>query len=179
MDRHPIVISDLTIEIPHSIELAPAGFAPALSIDRYNCFEFALGLAGRREVMLISSFVPSTCCNATFVEYLIPSPLTAVGKSPSDGDLVLYRDSQQFTHAGLIHHNRVLSKWGEGYLWLHDLLEVPASYGDSVSFFASPNPDEILTKFIEFAHQREGSDLVDEVLGFEVPRLRRTLDHVN
>jgi hypothetical protein len=137
-----------------------------LPIAGYNCFEFALGLAGQREVRLISIHLPSTFCNSEFAQHLVDSALAPV-TSPSIGHFVLYRDRKQITHAGLVQADRVLSKWGTGHLWLHGLLEVPAKYGDDTSFYVVPEPVETLTKFIEFAREREGRELVDSILQFE------------
>ncbi|QPD02493.1 MAG: hypothetical protein Nkreftii_000267 [Candidatus Nitrospira kreftii] len=149
----------------HSIELAPR--PPHFPIARYNCFEFAFGLAGQREVQLIAGQFSSTFCNSEFAQYLVDSVLAQV-TSPSVGDLVLYHDNKQITHAGLIEAtNGVCSKWGTGHLWLHGLLEVPARYGDVTSFYHRPVPMETLTRFIEFAREREGRDLVDHILYLE------------
>jgi len=166
-NAHPQALAELASEIPHSI-VAALHLAPQLPIERYNCFEFALGLAGRNEVRLISHFIPSTCCNGIFVEYLAASLLTTTVSRGADRNLVLYRDNQQFTHAGLVSGNRILSKWGTGQLWLHGPLEVPASYGQITAYYRATNPDEVLAKFLEFSRQREGVALVDEVLTFQL-----------
>ena len=166
-NAHPKLLSELASEIPHSIILAQS-LAPDLPIDCYNCFEFALGLAGRNEVRLSSHYIPSTCCNGAFAEYLATSILLPRASEAANGDLVLYRDNQQFTHAGLVHGDRILSKWGTGQLWLHGSLEIPASYGHIFSYYRATNPDEVLAKFLDFARQREGQALVDEVLTFNL-----------
>ena len=163
VDSHPSLIADLAREVPHSIELAPK--VSNLAIDRYNCFEFALGLAGRPAVRLISEYLPSTFCNASFVQHLVDSILTPVA-SPSTGDRVLYCDHDQITHAGVITDDRIVSKWGKGHLWIHGLLEVPTQYGDTTSYYAKPPANDVLVAFIEFACQREGSELVDSILEF-------------
>jgi hypothetical protein len=165
VESHPRRVAELADQMPHSIELAP--HAPCLPIDSYNCFEFALGLAGRREVRLISEHLPSTFCDGTFVQRLVDSALVPAA-SPSTGDLVLYRDHHHITHAGLVEAGRIVSKWGKGHLWLHGLLEVPAQYGDTTSFHEAPVPSEMLSKFIEFARAREGNELVDRILELEV-----------
>jgi len=164
VEAHPSLVDALAVEMPHSVQLAPQ--SPCLPIADYNCFEFAFGLAGRWEVRLISKHLPSTFCNSEFAQHLLDSALTPVTLR-SIGDLVLYHDHQQITHAGLVEADRVLSKWGTGYLWLHGLLEVPAKYGDVTSFHKAPVPTEALTKFIEFARDREGSELVDSILLLE------------
>ncbi len=164
VDSHPQLIADLAREIPHSIELAPA--VPGLPIASYNCFEFALGLAGRREIRLISRYLPSTFCNGDFVQTLVDLTLNPTA-SLSTGDLVVYRNHAEITHAGLVSGSRLISKWGTGHLWLHCLLEVPASYGDGTSFYVAPSMNDMLTSFIEYARRREGRELVDRILDFE------------
>jgi len=163
VDAQPGVVAELATETPHSIRLAPQ--CSQTPIADYNCFEFALGLAGRREVHLISEHLPSTFCGGEFVQHLVDTVLVPVA-SPSTGDLVLYRGHQQITHAGLLEADSVISKWGKGHLWLHSLFEVPAQYGDVTSFHEAPVPTEMLAMFIEFAREREGRELVDHILEF-------------
>jgi hypothetical protein len=166
VEAHPGLIDALAVDMPHSIQLAPG--PPCLPIAGYNCFEFALGLAGRREVQLISEHLPSTFCNGEFALHLVGSTLTPI-ISPSTGDLVLYCDDhQQITHAGLVEAHRIRSKWGTGHLWLHGLLEVPVKYGDQVLYYKAPLPAQAVTEFLEFARKREGRELVDNVLQSDV-----------
>ena len=68
---HPGAIANLTSDLSHSIVLAPLQLMPANCNVPFNCFEFALGLAGRTEVRLISNFLSSTCCNWEFVAHLV------------------------------------------------------------------------------------------------------------
>jgi len=52
-----------------------------------------------------------------------------------DGDqVVIYFDKGDPTHFGKIVGNKIESKWGSGCVWLHDLFEVPLSYGESVKY---------------------------------------------
>lgn len=164
VEDHPGLIDALAVEIPHSIQLASQ--SPCLPIAGYNCFEFALGLAGQREVRLISEHLPATFCNDEFALHLVASTLNQV-ISPSIGNLVLYYDRQQITHAGLVEANCILSKWGTGHLWLHGLFDVPAQYGDRALFYKAPSPVEALVQFLEFAREREGRELVDSILQLE------------
>jgi hypothetical protein len=161
VECHPRLVADLSAQVPHTIELAPG--APHVPIGCYNCFEFALGLAGCREVRLISKYLPSTFCDGSFVETLIGSALVPLASSVT-GSLVLYRDHQHITHAGLVQGSRIVSKWGEGQLWLHGLLEVPAKYGDVTSFYETLGPSVMLSQFLEYARSREGRELVDSIL---------------
>ncbi len=164
VDSHPRLVADLAAEISHSIELAAN--APSLPLRDYNCFEFALGVAGRREVRLIYKYLPSTFCDGSFVQHLVDSILIST-TVPSTGDLVLYRNDRQITHAGLVAADRIISKWGKGHLWIHGLLEVPAQYGDTTSFYEAPPANDMVSDFISFARYREGRELVDSVLDFE------------
>lgn len=100
------------------------------------------------------------------MQTLVDSTLNPTA-SPSTSDLVVYRNHAEITHAGVVSGSRVISKWGTGHLWLHGLLEVPASYGDGTSFYAAPSMNDMLTSFIEYARSREGRKTVDDILDFE------------
>lgn len=164
VEHHPKLIQELARKIPHSIEHVP-NLGPQIPIACYNCFEFAFGIAGHREVKLISQSFRSTCLNSHFIDYLVRLGLVPTAASYSDGGIILYRDSQCFTHAGRLHHGHVISKWGIGHLWLHDFLEVPQNYGDLISFHLPPKPGDVLDAFVSFARQREGIEIVTTVLG--------------
>lgn len=159
----PDLLAKLTSAFPHSIVPAPSELVPLDPIDSYNCFEFALGVLGRKEVRVIPQFFQATFCGGAFVPYLAERSLVPVA-SPSDRDLVLYHDGQQFTHAGVIHGDRVLSKWGKGLLWLHGALELPARYGSTISCYRTASPEEVLVKFLAFARQREGVSIINHIL---------------
>ena len=103
------------------------------------------------------------CCNTDFATYLIDTAVLADISAPAAGDLVLYRDTQCFTHAGVVQAKSIISKWGVGHLWVHGLWEVPASYGDAMDFYRFADLRGLSQRFVEFARVREG-DVVDEVL---------------
>ncbi|SRR5258706_3204374 len=166
VETHPQLISALATDMPHSIVLK-SDRAPELPISAYNCFEFAFGIAGRREIRLVSKYFHSTCCDGAFAEYLAHSVLNSSQSLESDGTVVLYRNDQQFTHAGLVSGNRVLSKWGTGLLWLHAPLEVPTNYGQVASYVQAIDGNVGVTKFLEYARNREGESIVNEVLELE------------
>lgn len=168
----PELIAKLASAFPHSIAPAPPLLTPVDSIASYNCFEFALGMTGRREVALIAKFLPSTLCASEFAAHLVESILVPVAPATNQ-DLVLYHDGQQYTHAGLVHDNRILSKWGNGLLWLHSTLEVPANYGSTTSYYRTTNPEVVLAKFLEFARKREGITLVNDVLTFDSSQIQQ------
>ena len=113
----------------------------------------------------VATCLPSTCCNTDFAVYLADASVLTAISVPSAGDLVLYSTETTgcFTHTGVVRSESILSKWGVGHLWLHDLWEVPASYGDAKAFYRLRAPSDVSKRFVDFARQREGT-IVDEVL---------------
>jgi hypothetical protein len=76
------------------------------------------------------------------------------GSDTESGDIVFYFDDSRFKHAGLVSRaGRVKSKWGTGYLYEHELYEVPESYGTEVRFFKPLKDEEALLHFLEFAEK--------------------------
>jgi hypothetical protein len=60
----------------------------------------------------------------------------------------------RFKHVGLwTGSRRVISKWGTGLLYNHKLFEVPASYGDDVSYFKHVPYDDAWQLFATFAEE--------------------------
>ena len=59
---------------------------------------------------------------------------------PRDGDVVLYRykgdlsESSWVKHFGIYYNGRVVSKFNDGHIFMHDLVTVPNSYGEGVIF---------------------------------------------
>ncbi|MBZ5532394.1 MAG: hypothetical protein LAO20_13265 [Acidobacteriia bacterium] len=72
-----------------------------------------------------------------------------------EGDIVLYfNEEERFKHAGLLGANgRVVSKWGIGHLYQHELFEVPESYGTTVRFFKGLSYDDAFGYFLQFAEE--------------------------
>jgi hypothetical protein len=66
-------------------------------------------------------------------------------------------------HAGRIHRDRVVSKWGRGQLWDHRLYEIPAHYGSDLQFFDEVPREIARGEFRDFARRRLESE------GFEDP----------
>ncbi len=46
---------------------------------------------------------------------------------------------------------RLISKWGTGHLYEHEVLEVPLSYGKNVRFFKRLSFEEAFKNFARFA----------------------------
>jgi hypothetical protein len=60
---------------------------------------------------------------------------------PKEGDLVIYLHNEEPTHAGIYRGDGLVeSKWGNQrpLVYLHQLNDVPTSYGNQVMFFHPP-----------------------------------------
>ena len=53
---------------------------------------------------------------------------------------------------------RVVSKWGLGHLWEHNILEVPISYGNEYKYYKDIQKEEAINSFCKFAESK-GIDL--------------------
>ncbi len=53
----------------------------------------------------------------------------------SDNDrIVVYFDNNVPVHCGKTDKKTIISKWGKGHVWRHELWHVPLSYGNTVKF---------------------------------------------
>lgn len=166
IEEHLSAIESLKSELSHTIRLVQRA-DPATP---RNCYEFAFGMNWELTHWIGSLGLPDLFVGPKFVtERLLPllSPIEQSGLQ--DGDLVLYFDGDTPTHAELIKGTRVVSKWGKGHIYEHDIDEVPATYG-STSRYYSKMPDGVATRrFIEYvcSHPDYGAfqDLFEENFG--------------
>jgi len=68
-------------------------------------------------------------------------------ETPEAGDYIFYQDLQNYpneiTHAGIIQDDgNVISKWAWGPLVRHHILDIPASYGNTIWYASKIEPDE-------------------------------------
>ncbi len=72
--------------------------------------------------------------------------------SESVGNFVVYFNSiQEFKHIGiLLDKKRVKSKWGELGLYDHEILDVPANYGNDVKYFEPIKYDNAMFAFKQY-----------------------------
>ena len=89
-----------------------------------------------------------------FINLALPKLLREIPEAEnSDGQIVLYFGDGETKHIGLVHGNRIISKWGKNPVYEHGIAEVPASYGDEYGIFNRPSATYITKKFIEFVRQ--------------------------
>ena len=75
------------------------------------------------------------------------------------GDIVLYFRDGSPTHAGIaIDNERIISKWGIGHLYEHNVNEAPAKYGQDVRYYHSVTAEASLECFLEYAAQQGAFD---------------------
>jgi hypothetical protein len=123
---------------PHELKVLKP---PPKKDENYNCFIYILGLSNDKTVIKDSrGFIYDT-----FFQKLINEGIIKETQNPDEGDYILYRnpkeDPEQITHSGLIDGDKVISKWAWGPLIQHSVWDVPASYGDNISYFKKINPD--------------------------------------
>ncbi len=150
--EHPARGEGLRAKFGHTIALVEE---PA-AIERYTCAVYAFDLVEDPTYgEIATSFGPSYAfAGCEFVEYVLNTGL--LSERPLDvrapGDLLIYSDKGRFRHIGKLREvDRVVSKWGVGYLWEHGLWEVPSKYGNDVRFFEALADGDGLDLFINFA----------------------------
>lgn len=153
LKSHPILLDMLSREISNSIRISDSGFP----IDRYTCIVHALNLIENPDYVRIAGLgLGRVFAGTDFVNFLLTKGyLEEISlEDVSEGDLIIYFDNGQVTHAGkMIRDNRVISKWGRGYLYEHSIWEMPQQYGNNVRYFKGIKRETALQHFIEYAEQ--------------------------
>lgn len=147
-------IEGLRTETGHSIELVKSEH----NIERYTCCVHAFHLVEDPTYRDIAGFgLGRTFAGAKFIEFLLSNQLLAERQEDQarSDDLIMYFDDDHFKHVGkVINSGRILSKWGAGNLYAHDVWEIPVNYGGVVRFFDGPNDNQSLELFLKFAQSR-------------------------
>ena len=81
-----------------------------------------------------------------------------------DDKIVVYFNRDSVKHFGMIDGDRVVSKWGRGYTWKHDLFEVPLSYGYTVKFSNDNIDQDVFRRIIE-THSKRSTQSSPEPYG--------------
>jgi hypothetical protein len=134
--RHPALLAEITRNCPNTIALLESAYP----LKRYTCAMHVFDFTEKPEYVAIAARgFNRVFAGGAFVHGLIDKGLLdeVAPAEAREGDLVVYfNDEARFKHAGLsLGNNRVMSKWGTGHLFEHDLFEVPESYGTKVRFF--------------------------------------------
>jgi hypothetical protein len=107
------------------------------------CFSYALGIPNNILKVYYFNY-------RGFLKFLIDEKFIMKNDS---GNLILYGDYSSFEHAGLRINNtdRVISQWGSGHIWEHNINDVPEMYGKYESYILPSSNEKILQKLEEYA----------------------------
>ena len=151
VEQHPGWVAALRTEFGHTVKTVDSEFP----IGTYTCGVHSFYLINDPTYLDVASFgLGRTFAGAEFIYFLLDHGLIEekLPAAATVGDLVLYFDGAAFKHVGRVTEGgQILSKWGLGYLYSHQLWEIPAGYGQTVRFFHGPPPEQGLDLFIVFA----------------------------
>lgn len=142
----------------HSIRLIQEVIPEERKTWAFNCYEFALGLRDRPEIKRIASGPSGIFPGDDFAQWFLTEKITLeiTWDQREDNDLVVYLDKGQVRHFGLIHEEKIISKWGGNHIWEHGLFEVPINYGDEARFFKYIIPEKSVEAFLKYYSQKQG-----------------------
>lgn len=150
-DHVPAVLA-ISNEYSHSIMPVNSD----IELSRYTCLVYALGFAGQTEYEDIAGLPHvNVFAGKRFANWLLANghlqPLTQT--EIPEGTFAIYLDvNGEFLHIGICTADlRLNSKWGNQGLYNHCLLEVPESYGSSVSYFQPISYPAAIELFKDFA----------------------------
>lgn len=145
----------------HSIREVPLNDPRRPNLPEYNCFAFALDLAGSSAFRLITGSFSHLEAGSGFVHYLISRELITATQpqSASERDVVIYFEGEEAKHGACMFQGRLVSKWGEGLLWDHILEEVPAQYGTFANTFRQLGRKAAECAFLAYIREEENIEL--------------------
>ena len=142
---HRKSVEALTGACSHSITYIEDGGG-----DKSDCMVHGLGIP----LDLVHTTAAFPNIPREFFTLALPRLLKQMPASEVSGErFVLYFRDGETKHVGLMHRNRVVSKWGKNPVYEHDISEVPASYGDEYEVLKQPSVRYITNKFIEFVRR--------------------------
>jgi len=151
--RHPTLLAEMSCDWPHSVRIVDS----AHPIHRYTCLMHVFDFTEKPDYIAIASYgIGRVFAGPAFAHWLIERGLLAdvTRAEAQDGDLVFYFQGNAFKHAGLWHPpGHVLSKWGTGHLYVHELFDAPESYGTEVRFYKWLEHADAYAVFEQFAEE--------------------------
>ena len=154
VSRHRALVEDRRSEYMHSIFAVES----KVDVDTYTCAVHAFDLIEDPTYLKIANHnIREAFAGKKFVKYVLENKLLTALPKTSQGlsDLIIYFKNNEFKHIGKVNSgNRIISKWGRGLLWKHDIWEVPERYGNEKRFYALPSTCTGLDMFCEYAETR-------------------------
>lgn len=164
---HEAKIEALKQECPHSIRLIER----ANPERPRNCYEFALDV-DRTIAHEVGFFdMPDMYVGPKFFMDVMLPCLTEIDESRvKDGDLAIYFKGDTPQHAGIVRSGRIISKWGIGHVYEHQIWEVPSRCGDHIRFYSRISPEVATDKFLEYVRSHPDFLAIKDVLEYRLGR---------
>ena len=142
-------IAELSSQYSHAIE--SHGYIVA---KQYNCFAYAFGLTESQAYNEIVQKSATVRITGHFVRLYLPPDTLVPAETPAPNDIVIYYYSGLPWHAAIYEGgDMVRSKWGDGPVFTHRILEVPMDYGSPRPFKVPPR-ELVEEAFISYARER-------------------------
>lgn len=142
-------INKLKEDFPHNIKLIDAMDSSRIN---YNCYAHTFDLVDSDEYLNWTLRKNDIYPNSLFCNYLYSNHLKRKNqKEIVKGDYIIYFNKGIPSHTGKIKNQQILSKWGTGHLWLHDIYEVPSSFGNDIEFCQQENKLKLQNFYKEWA----------------------------
>lgn len=144
----PKLFKEKTLPIlPKDLEILAI---PPSETENHNCFIYAFGLADDNEVVKDSGgFIYDS-----FFKKMIDLGELNYTDNPKNGDYVVYRDLENYpnmiTHIGTKDGEKVISKCAWGPLLKHSILDVPASYGNDISYIKRIDKEKAKELYLKY-----------------------------
>lgn len=150
--QHRVELQAISREVPNTITMLESSLAE----NRFTCGMHALSFEDSEEYAEIAGYGPGLVyAGPDFFEWLVANHHLEEVTSPQDGDLAMYFCEGRWMHIGCLSgDSRIISKWGLGLLYDHELAEVPEQYGEEVRFFRHPGPEASLDLFVIYARAK-------------------------
>lgn len=149
LEKQILSVEKLRDSTRYTIELVEETINEA---STYNCYEYALGVHNELD---FRGFLTKNkdLLDSGRIASLIKNGLL---KQNDNGLLVIYLNRGLPKHAGILQRDgKLISKWGKGHLWEHELWGVPISYGSERSIFNGPDPKKIIQEIKEMHRRNE------------------------
>ncbi|HEX9466262.1 MAG TPA: hypothetical protein VGB82_26995 [Alphaproteobacteria bacterium] len=168
---------DIARRHPHSVKAARKRVPEQ---TQYTCFVYATRLLWSPSYIRIArkakhfggSARTPFFASPEFVRHLLDSGVLArISRGDAqEGDTIVYQENEKPVHAGVIvGGDLVRSKWGDGgRLFEHPMLEVPASYGDTVTRCRAIARADALKAFVRYIRTLPDFDEFQDYCGFEI-----------
>lgn len=148
LEKQLVLMANLQKEFNHHIKLQRK--INCKNDKKYNCFMYALDVSHSEEIKSILQSNEDIAFGTKFIQRLVNSGILPRSQS---GSIIVYFEDNKPVHAGKFSHGnkRVISKWGKGHLWEHEIFEIPFTYGKLFKLFNLIPRQLVIKKFQEFA----------------------------